>query len=136
MCRQKIGENTTVFYNKFTRCHIKPNIYIQKTKFASYKQYLFRLLTTRNSKKDSNRLRCIKRFLTLSKEKRPKNLYKWQPQNLFSSVYVIGTTCFNECILFYCPYKMVWRTLITSCYKELINSLTKWLMLYQLWLIG
>ena len=32
-------------------CHIKPNIYIQKTKFASNKQYLLRLLSLRNAKK-------------------------------------------------------------------------------------
>ena len=28
---------------------------------------------------------------------------------------------------------MVWRTLFTSCYKELLNSLTKWLKLYYVW---
>ena len=26
---------------------------------------------------------------------------------------------------------MVWQTLITSCYKELIDLLTKWLTLYH-----
>ena len=34
-----------------TLCHIKPNIYIQKTKFVSHKQYLFHFLTSRNAKK-------------------------------------------------------------------------------------
>ena len=29
--------STAVFHNKFTLCHIKPNIYIKKTKFASHK---------------------------------------------------------------------------------------------------
>ena len=28
---------------------------------------------------------------------------------------------------------MVWQTLITSCYKELIDSLTKWLALHHMW---
>ena len=42
---------TAVFHNKFTLCHIKPNIYIQKTKFSSNKQYLSRLFTSRNAKK-------------------------------------------------------------------------------------
>ena len=36
----------------------------------------------------------------------------------------------------YSPYKTVWRTLITSCFKELIDSLTKWLTLYDVWFIG
>ena len=40
-----------VFHNKFTLCHIKPNTYRQKTKFAFHKQYLFRLLISRNAKK-------------------------------------------------------------------------------------
>ena len=35
---------TAVFHNKFTLRHIKPNIYPWETKFASLKQYLFRLL--------------------------------------------------------------------------------------------
>ena len=30
--------------------------------------------------------------------------------------------------------KMVWRTLITSCYEKLINSSTKLLKLYDKWL--
>ena len=30
-------------------------------------------------------------------------------------------------------YKTVWQTLITSCYKEFIDSLTKWLTLYCYW---
>ena len=37
--------------------------------------------------------------------------------------------------VYYSPYKTVWWTLITSCYKGSIDSLTKWLMLYHLWLI-
>ena len=42
---------TAVFHKKFTLCQIKPNIYIQKTKFASHKEYLFCVLTCRNAKK-------------------------------------------------------------------------------------
>ena len=33
------------------------------------------------------------------------------------------------------PYKTVWRTLITSCYNVLIDSLTKWFTSYHLWFI-
>ena len=54
----KIGKNTANFLNcYFSRLiqtfqtHIKPKIYIEKTKFASHKQYLFGLLTYRNTKK-------------------------------------------------------------------------------------
>ena len=77
---------TAVFLNKFLLCHIKPNSYIQKTKFASQKQYLFCLLTSRNAKKHSNRLNYTTRFLTLSEKKRFTNLYKWQLQKPISPV--------------------------------------------------
>ena len=51
--RQKHNQHfqTTVFDNKFTLCHIKTNTHIHKTKFASHKQYLFCLLTSRSAKK-------------------------------------------------------------------------------------
>ena len=50
----KIDVNTTnistaVFHNKFTLCHIKSNIYIEKTKFAFHKQYLFSSPTSGNA---------------------------------------------------------------------------------------
>ena len=66
-----------VFHNKFTLYQIKSNTYIQKTKFASHKQYLFCLLTSRNAKarkSESNRPKYTTRFLTLSEEKQPTNL--------------------------------------------------------------
>ena len=82
----KIGKNTTnilklLFFVTF--CHIKPNIYIQKTKFASHKQYLFLLLISRNEKKDFNWPKYTTHFLTFSGKKRPTNLYKWHLQKPF-----------------------------------------------------
>ena len=53
MSATKIGQNnkhfkTAVFHNKFSLCHITSTIYIKKTKLASHKQCLFRLLSPRN----------------------------------------------------------------------------------------
>ena len=42
------------FQNEFMLCHIKLNIYTQKTKFTSHKQYLLRLLFSRNAKKKTS----------------------------------------------------------------------------------
>ena len=71
----KIGENTTnilnyFFQNKFALCHIKPNIYKSKTKFASHKQYLLSLLHSRNSKKTD----VYYTFFTVSEKKQLTNL--------------------------------------------------------------
>ena len=43
VCLPKKQADTIVFHNKFTRYHIKANVCLQKTKFASHKQYLFSL---------------------------------------------------------------------------------------------
>ena len=41
---------TVIFQNKFTLWHIRPHIYIWKTKFTSYKQYFFGLPFSRKAK--------------------------------------------------------------------------------------
>ena len=64
---------TAVFHNKFILRHIKPNIYIQETKFAS--QAVFILSSyLQKCKKGSNRPKYATRFLTLSEKKRPTNI--------------------------------------------------------------
>ena len=90
---------TVVFHNKFALSHIKPNIYIKKTKFASNKQYLFHLLTSRNTKKTQTDQSIPRVFLLYLKRNDPQTFKSgsWK----FSSVYVVGTTCFDECFLFY-----------------------------------
>ena len=91
--RQKHNQNlkAAVFQNKFIICHIKPNIYIKKNKCASYKHYKY--------KKDSKRPKCTTHFLTFPEKKQPTNMAA--AKTFFSSVYVIGPNCFNECLLFY-----------------------------------
>ena len=92
---------TAFVYSKFILCHIKPNIYKSKTKFASHKQYLFCLLTSTNIKKTQTD-QSIPTVFLLSEKKRPTNLSKWQLQlTRFCSVYVISTTCFDAYFSFY-----------------------------------
>ena len=76
---KKIGKNTIIilnccFHNKFILCHIKPNIYIYKTKFVSHKQELFSLLTSRNAKKTHIDQSIPQVFFTLSEKNRLTNL--------------------------------------------------------------
>ena len=59
-----------------------PLLYMWKTKFASHKQHLFSLLTSRNGKK-------------------LKPLKVAEPKVIFFSVYVIGIVCFDDCFLFH-----------------------------------
>ena len=84
----KIDENIANILkccNKFTLCHIKPNIYMYKIKLASHKQYLLSLLTSRNTRK-TQIVQSIPHFFNLSEKKRPTNLEKWQQQKHFSPV--------------------------------------------------
>ena len=102
--RQKHNQHfkIAVFHNKFTLCHINPNIYIYKNLNLPLRSSIyFVFLPLEMQKKDSNRPKYTTCFLTLSEKKQPTSLWKWQLQKPFSSVYVIATTCFNECFLFY-----------------------------------
>ena len=84
--RTKIDKNTTnilkYFYILFHQTKIK------KTKFASQKQYLFRLRTSTNAKKETqtNQSRSGDLLLCLKRN---------DTQTLFSSMCIIGTTCFQ-----------------------------------------
>ena len=65
---------TAVFYNKFTLRHIKPTSSLRhiKTKFASLKQYLFCLLTSRNAKKTQTDQSMSQVFLLCMKRNDPQ----------------------------------------------------------------
>ena len=89
---------TAVFHNKFTVSHIKPNTYIQKTKLASHERYLFRFLTCRNAKKTQTDQSV---FLLCLQMNDSRTFKSGTCKTLFSSVYITGTTCFDECFLFY-----------------------------------
>ena len=105
---------TAVFHNKFTLCQIKPNISILKTKFTSLKQYLFRLLTSRNAK-ETQTDQSIPRVFLLCLKRNDSQTCKRGSCN-FSSVYVIGATCFDECFSFYVITKrhyFSWKFIIT-----------------------
>ena len=82
-----------IFENKFTLWHIRLNIYILKTKFSSHNQYLFGLLFSRNAKE--TRKLCY----SVWKETSHKPLKVAAAKKSFPSVYIIATTCFDECFL-------------------------------------
>ena len=76
---RKIGENSqhfkaAVFHNESTLCHVKPNIYVEKTKFSSHNQYLFRLLSSRNAKRIEQTKVYHTFFYFVSTKKWPTNL--------------------------------------------------------------
>ena len=105
---------TDVFLNKFTLFQIKPNIYIWKTKFDFHKQYLFCLLTSRNAKKSPTDQSTFSYFVW--KETIYKLLKVAAAKSLFSIVYVIGTTCFDECFWFYVipgRHYFSWKFIVT-----------------------
>ena len=79
-------------------CHIKPSIYIQKTKFASLKQDSSSLL--QKCKEDSYRPKHTTRFLLSLKRNDSQTFKKRSCEKPFLQS-VIGTTCFDECFLFY-----------------------------------
>ena len=71
---------------------------LEEIQYASYKQYLFRLLSFRNAMKTPLYLPHI--FLLCLKRNNPQTEAS-AAKILFFSVYIIGTTCFDECYLFY-----------------------------------
>ena len=91
---------SAVFHNKVTVCYIKSNTYIQKTKFTSHKEYLFSLLPSRNARKTHADQSIPHAFSLCLKRNNPQTLKVAAAKTLFSSVYVIGTTCYDECFLF------------------------------------
>ena len=86
---------------KFTLWYIKLNPFIWKIKFASHKLYLFGLLFSRNGKKTQTDQITTQVFL-LCLNKTSHNPSKIATtKNFFRSVYVSGTACFDECLLFH-----------------------------------
>ena len=66
--------------------------WIHFRKFCRLWRNLQKLVLSKRLWKDSNRPKCTTRCFALSEKK--------QPTNLFSRVYIIGTTCFDKCYLF------------------------------------
>ena len=65
-----------IFQDKFKLWHIKLTISIKKSKFTSYRQYLFALLFSEKPKKTRTDQNSLQVFY--SKEKRLTNFQKWQ----------------------------------------------------------
>lgn len=50
----------------------------------------------------------------------------------YNSAFILALSLLIDNRFCYSPYKTVWWTLITTCYKELTDSFTKWSTLYHL----
>ena len=83
-----------MFFETFGVSHQTKYIYIE-TKFASHKHHLFSLLKTQADQSIPH----IFYFARKETTHKPSNVTA--AKTLLSSVYVIGTTCFDECFLFY-----------------------------------
>ena len=77
------------FHNKFTLCDIEPNIYVQKTKFFSQKQYLFTLLTSRNKRKTQADQSIPHAFLLYLKRNDPQTFKSGSSKKPFSPVFML-----------------------------------------------
>ena len=103
----KTGKNVTNILNFYFSKQIYPlahkiNLYIQKTKFISYKQYLCGLLFSK-SVKWTHTDQSILHFsvLSLKGDTNHNSSNEAAATNLFSSVYITDITCFDKCCLFY-----------------------------------
>ena len=107
MSATKVGENTTnISKLLFFTIHLH---FITSNQISTYRKLnlplsrsIFCLLTSRNAKKTQTdqSMPCV--FL---QETTHKSLKVVSAKSLFSSVYVIGTTCFSECFSFYVTTK-------------------------------
>ena len=108
----KIGKNTTSVSKllfstinlHFVTSNQKPtyrklNLTLSLSLSLSLKQYLFRLLTSRNAKKTQADQSMPHVFLLCLKKNDTQTLAA--ANSLFSSVHVIGTACLDECFSFY-----------------------------------
>ena len=101
MPASKIGKNTT----DILKLHFVTSNQISTDKklylpLASSIYFVF--LPLEMQERLEQRPKYTTRFLTLSEKKRPqKPLKVAATKTLISNVYVIGTTCFDECVLFY-----------------------------------
>ena len=96
---------TAAFHNKFTLFQIKPNIYIQKTKFASYKQYLTCVFISRNAKETWTNQSIPLVFLLCLKRNDPQPLKVVAAQNPFIQCVRNWYNLPYECFFF-------WKTLL------------------------
>ena len=96
MFATKIGENTNVFHGKFTLSYQTKQLHKQKVNL-SHKQYLFSLPTSRNPVKQT-KVFTASFFDFAWKETTQKTLSVAAAK---TTVYVIGTTYFNKCFLFF-----------------------------------
>ena len=103
----KIGKNASnilnciFFQNKLTLYHIKLYIYIQKTNFTFCKQYLFVPPFSRKEKRTHTDQSMYKFSYFVWKVMTSKPSHRAVVKTLFSSAYVNGITCLDECFLFY-----------------------------------
>ena len=81
-----------------------------------HKQYLFRLLTSRNTKKTQADHIMPHVFLLCLKRNDPQTFNVAAPKSLFSSVYIIGRTCFDKRFSFYVitgRHYFSWKFIVT-----------------------
>ena len=100
-----------IFQDKFKLWHVKLTIFIKKSKFSSYRQYLFALLFSEKPKKTrTHRPKYTTSFL-LWRETINKLSKVATVKNIFPSPYVIGTTCFEK--MFFIPCNN-WKTVFRN----------------------
>ena len=93
---------TADFHNKFTLLHIKSNIFIWKTKFASLSSSIYFIFLPLEMQIRLEQTKICHAFsYFVWKEMNNKPLKVSAAKSRFSSVYVIGTTCFNKRFSFY-----------------------------------
>ena len=107
---------TAVFYIKFTLRHVKPNIYWKKLNLLLTSSIYVSFFPLEMQKWFEH----TKIYHTFSyfvwKETTHKALQVSAAKTLFSSVYVVGITCFDECFLFYViigKHYFSWKFVIT-----------------------
>ena len=97
----KIGENTTNILNCYFSKQIytlrhQDNTYAQRIKFTLQEQYLLDLLFSKNAKETNIDQSILhKSFYSVRQKSTRKPLKEAAAKNFFSSVYVIGTACFD-----------------------------------------
>ena len=74
---------------------------MQKTKFASHKQYLIGLLFSIKVKEDSHRPKYTSSFLICPNLNDSQTFKSSSCKKIFFSVYVVHATCFDVCFSFY-----------------------------------
>ena len=97
--RKHYQDSKLLFFKINLLFGIRLSIYIWKTKFSSHKHYLFGLLFSRNAKKTMQTKVYYQLFYCL-KRNISQTLKSSSCKKSFPSVYIMDTTCFDECFLF------------------------------------